>query len=143
MSVRTDRCFDFTCFSIENTDSQTYVDPNIYNVLSAACLTLGYFSVGTLFQNSMVPSFKARFSWSSSQRLIISNSAAASSVTSGAFKQSVSALNGLTRNVICGLFSLQITVSGQKAFVQIFNQCCITGCLLDQSSAGNFPAGLQ
>ena len=51
----------------------------------------------------MVPSLKAGFSWSSSQRATISNSAAVSSVTSGAFKQSVSTFNRSTRNVICGL----------------------------------------
>ena len=36
-------CFDFTCFRVENTDSQTYVDPNIDSILSAARLTLGIF----------------------------------------------------------------------------------------------------
>ena len=65
----------------------------IDSILSAAHSTLGYLSIGTLFQNSLVPSLKAGFSWSSSQRSIISNSA------------TVSASNGSTRNVICGLFS--------------------------------------
>ena len=103
VSVRTDRCFDFTSFRGENTDSQTYVDQNIASILSAARLTLGYFFIGTLFQNSMVPSLKASLSWFCLQRSIISNSAATSSETRGAFKQSVLELNGSTRNVMCGL----------------------------------------
>ena len=52
----------------------------------------------------MIPSLEAGFSLSRSQRLIISNSDPASSETRGTFKQSVSKLNGSTRNVICGLF---------------------------------------
>ena len=72
--------------------------------LSAARLILGYFSIGTLFQNLVVPSLKAGLSLSSSQRSIISNSNPASCETRGAFKPSVSKLNGSTRNVICGLF---------------------------------------
>ena len=39
----------------------------------------------------------------SSQRLIISNSVTVSSVTTGAFKQSITAFNRLTRKIICGL----------------------------------------
>ena len=105
MSVRTDQCFDYMCFRGENTDLQTYVDPNTDSILSVAHLTLGYFSIGTLFQNSMVPSLKPGFSWSSSHRSIISTSGAASSVISGGFKQSISSLKGSTRKIICGLFS--------------------------------------
>jgi len=82
VSVGTDWCFDFTCFRVENTDSQSYVDPNIDISLSAARLTLGYFSIDRLLRNWMVPSLKAGFSWSSSQLSFISNS----SETSGDFK---------------------------------------------------------
>ena len=67
-------------------------------------MILGYFSIGTLFQNSVVHFLEADFSLSSSQRSIVSNLDAASSETRGAFKQSVSNLNGSTRNVIYGLF---------------------------------------
>ena len=81
-----------------------YVDPNIESTLSAAHLILGYFFIGTLFQNSVVPSLKAGFSLSSSQRSIISNTDEASSETRRAFKQSVSNLYGSARNIICGLF---------------------------------------
>ena len=88
-----------------------YVDPNIDSTLSAARLILGYFSTSTLFQNSVDPSLKAGFSLSFSQRSIISNSDAASSETRGSFKHSVSKLNGLTRNVIYGLF---ICTSGNR-----------------------------
>ena len=107
VSVSADRCFDFTCFRVENTDSQTcmYVNPNIDSILSAARLTLRYFPIGTLFHNATIPSLKADFSLSSSQISIISNSVPASFETRRAFKQSVLELNGSTRNVITGLFS--------------------------------------
>ena len=107
VSVSADRCFDFTCFRVENTDSQTcmYVNPNIDSILSAAHLTLRYFPIGTLFHNATIPSLKADFSLSSSQISIISNSVPASFETRRAFKQSVLELNGSTRNVITGLFS--------------------------------------
>ena len=52
----------------------------------------------------MLPSLKAGFSLSSSQRSIISNTDGASSESKRAFKQSVSNLNGSARNIICGFF---------------------------------------
>lgn len=62
-----------SCFKVEKKISQTYVDPNIHSILTTVCQTLGYFYFGTISQNSMVPSPKAGFSWSSSPKLIISN----------------------------------------------------------------------
>ena len=130
VSVRTDRCFDFTIFRVENTDLQMYVDPNIASILSAARLTLGYFFIGTLFQDSMVASLKAGLSWSSSQRSIISNSAATSSETRGAFKQSVLELNGPTRNVICGLSSCRSRNRGTKLSCRVSRSVAyLTLCL--------------
>lgn len=61
--------------------------------------------VGTVFQNSVIPSGKTHFSLSSSDNSIISNWDAASSATKGAFKRSDSAVKGLIRKLICGLFA--------------------------------------
>ena len=139
VSARTDRCFDFTSFRVENTNPQTYLDPNIASILSATRLTLGYIFIGTLFQNSMVPSLKTGLSSSSSQRSIISNSAAVSSETIGAFKQSVLELKGSTRNVICGLFSCRSRNRGTKFSCRVSRS--ISNSLLIQRGASDLPAG--
>ena len=87
------------------------------------------------------------------QRLIISNSAAVSSVTSGAFKQFVSAFNRLTRNIICGHSVVhhrtgsQIFHAGFRPVLHIWLFACSGRCwwfthwlLAEREHARNFPS---
>lgn len=110
VSVRTDRCFDFTCFWVENTHSQTYVDPNVDSILPVWCwgiFSLVHFSRTQwslpLKQLSADPPHKDRSSPTQPQphlwRAGLSNSLS---------------FNGWTRNVICGLFSCRSQIRVTK-----------------------------
>lgn len=116
-NLSTEQCFDLTCLSVEKNRFTDISWSKHWHELECNLFDIGVSVCGH------TDSGKTHFSLSSSDNSIISNWDAGLSATKGAFKQSDSAVKGLIRKLICGLFAMLHNMQLSC------NLSCISTCL--------------